>query len=395
MPLDRTSEQKLGKFRNAPPMKTPLAWHNLIHKKMRAATSLAGVCITMVLIYMQLGFYDSCERSATMISDLLDFDVVLVSTQYFNTKFAGTIRRQRLSQVRAVPGVDRALPVYFGVGNWRNGQTGTQHEMLLIGVDPRQETFRVPSLVGKSAALRRTDTAIVDTKALKQYGSLTPGIVAQIDNRRIDIVDVYTHGGGFTSNAQAVVSDQTFARILHGYPVQDVSLGLVKLQPGCDPGTAIPRIAAALPNDVRVWTRAELNQQSITYAMRIKPLGLMFSSGVVLALIIGAVILYQILASEIMSHLKQFATLKAIGYGNAFLNGVVLKEALIFAVAAFFPATAISYGLYTLTRLRTKLPMVMTPGRVVLVLVLSIFMCSASGLLASRKVRRADPVDLF
>ena len=129
--------------------------------------------------------------------------------------------------------------------------------------------------------------------------------------------------------------------------------------------------------------------------MHVKPLGLMFSGGVLLACVIGGVILYQIQSSEVMKYIREYATLKAIGYTNGFLVRVILQQAACYALFGFVPAAVAAYGLYALTRLRTNLPLFMTGQRLLFVLVLAVALCSVSGLLVSRKVRRADPAELY
>jgi putative ABC transport system permease protein len=376
-------------------MRTPLAWRNLTHHKVRAATSLAAVCVTITLIFMQVGFYDACQRSVVRIFDQLDFDIALVSPQYLSLWYPGKLPRRRLYQAKGVPGVASAAPLYVGNGSWRNPQTRAEYEMVVVGVDPREHLLRLPGLAAKAVRLREEDTVITDTVAQPYFGSLAAGAVTELEGRRLLVVDSYAYGPGFMGNAEVLVSDQTFTRVFAGYPLTDVTVGLVKLRPGCDVAAAVRDLEAALPGDVLVWARPRLEENTIAYTMRVKPLGIIFSSGVVLALVIGAVILYQILASEILSHLREYAALKALGHGNGYLTWVVLQEAVLLAVCGYAPAALLSAGLYAVSRYQTNLPMIMTVPRLAAVLLLAVLMCSLSGILASRRLRRADPMDLF
>ena len=63
-----------------------------------------------------------------------------------------------------------------------------------------------------------------------------------------------------------------------------------------------------------IMTRQELIDREENYFVNVKPVGIMFRVGMLVAFIVGAVILYQILASEITNRLKEFATMKAMGY---------------------------------------------------------------------------------
>ena len=376
-------------------MRTPLAWKNVTHNKLRAAASLAGVGFAILLIFMQLGFYDACFRSSTMVFDQFDFEVALVSPQYVHLRAAGAVPHRRLYQARSIPGVAHVAPFFIGNASWRTPQTGFRREILVVAVDPREACFRLPELTALAPLLQQEDTVLVDQKAQKSYGTVQTGDVIELENRNVNVVGTYDYGCGFISDASVMVSDRTLTRLVPGYNLGDVSIGLVKLEAGADREAAVRALVEKMPADVRVLRREELEEREQAYFVRTKPLGIMFSSGVVLAFAVGAVILYQVLASEVMSRLKEYATLKAVGYSNLFMNKVILQQATIYALLGFIPAAILSVALYALTRYSTNLPMVMTFQRIVFVLVLSIGMCGIAGWLASRKVARADPADLF
>src|SRR5262249_44481879 len=155
--------------------------------------------------------------------------------------------------------------------------------------------------------------------------------------------------------------------------------------------TVVRELEAVFPADVKVWKRSQLETSEQHFYVTLRPLGVMFSFGVLLAFAVGAVIVYQILSSEIMNKLKEYATLKAMGYSTGFMNKVALQQAAFFALLGFLPATLMALSMYHVTGSMTNLPMIMTWQRVIFVLVLTIVMCSVSGLLVSRKVARADP----
>jgi len=74
---------------------------------------------------------------------------------------------------------------------------------------------------------------------------------------------------------------------------------------------------------------------------------------------------------------------------------VVFEEAVILAIIGFMPGVAVSLGMYNLTRKATNLPIYMTVGRALYVLILTLLMCMISGAIATRKLQAADPADMF
>jgi putative ABC transport system permease protein len=267
--------------------------------------------------------------------------------------------------------------------------------MLVLAVDPIDPPFRLPELIAAAPLLKLDDTALVDLKMQKGYGDIHVGTIAGLEDRAIRVAGTYRYGIGFASDAGLIVSDRTLSRLFAGYPLENVSIGLIKTDAGADVVAVTQRLRAQLPGDVRVLRRAELEAMDQHFFVEFKPIGLMFSSGVLLALVVGGVILYQVLASEVASQLHEFAALEAIGYSHAFAQRVVLAQAAMFAVTGFVVACLIACVLYAVTALATNLPMVMTWQRVFAVLMMSIGMCGVSGLLVLRKLAQVDPVELF
>jgi putative ABC transport system permease protein len=107
------------------------------------------------------------------------------------------------------------------------------------------------------------------------------------------------------------------------------------------------------------------------------------------------VIVYQILSGDVADHLPQYATLKAIGYRNGYLNGIVLQEAGVLALTGYVPGLLVTWLAYRFLTHLTGMPLDLTPGRAGLVFALTTGMCAASGLLAVRRVKSADPADVF
>ena len=124
-------------------------------------------------------------------------------------------------------------------------------------------------------------------------------------------------------------------------------------------------------------------------------MGYTFDLGVVIAFIVGAVIVYQILYSDVTDHLPEYATLKAMGFRDRYLLIVVFQESLILAALGFIPGTLIALSVYQITKLATMLPMAMDLGRIVFVFVLTVIMSSFSAAMAVRKLQTADPADIF
>jgi putative ABC transport system permease protein len=154
-------------------------------------------------------------------------------------------------------------------------------------------------------------------------------------------------------------------------------------------------LRAHLPNDVRVLTAAEYVQVEENYWKTESPIGFIFSLGTIMAFVVGVVIVYQVLSTDVNAHLREYATFKAMGYRNTYFLGVVFEEAIILASLGFIPGVLLPLGLYKLAANATALPIYMTSSRALLVLTLTLIMCGVSGAIATRKLQSADPADMF
>ncbi|MEO1148808.1 MAG: FtsX-like permease family protein, partial [Cyanobacteria bacterium J06638_22] len=152
-------------------------------------------------------------------------------------------------------------------------------------------------------------------------------------------------------------------------------------------------VAASVPG-VEVFTHEELIAKELAYH-ETNPTGPIFTFGAVMGFVVGVVIVYQVLYADINDHLNEYATLKAIGYSNRSLLSVVIQEALLLGVLGFIPGYGISLGMYWFLVYLTELELVMRASIAASVFALTMLMCLLSATIASRKLRSADPADVF
>ena len=381
-------------------MKTRLAWLNLLHDYSRTMVAIAGVAFAVILILMQLGFYFSVVRTATRVYDRLQFDLLVTSHNYMFFARPGIIStRARLFQATSLSeGARAAHPFYVGLNIWVNKVNEHEHPrrgILVMGINPTDRVFKLTEVQANQSRLERLDTVLMDRLSRKEFGKIYPGLNTEIGGRRIVVADLFTLGTGFSADGAVLASDVTFTRLMPGRDLDDVSLGLVTLRQGADPNAAAARLRTLLPPDVVVLTRADVYHQEQMHWVTRTSVGIIFGLGVLVAVIVGIGVVYQVLASDIDNRLPEYATLKAMGYGPGYLSGVVLEQAMTLALAGFLPGLLVSSALYALTEREAHVPMQMTLGLAGSVLLASVLMCVVSGLLSLRKVLAADPADLF
>jgi putative ABC transport system permease protein len=379
----------------------PLAWLQLKRERLRLLVALAGVAFAVILILMQLGFRGAMFESAVRFHEALDGDLFLISPTFDFLPQPKSFSRRRLQQALAWPTVVSVTPIYLGLAPWKNPDTGKTRAIFLIGVDPTDPGLRLPGLQEQRDRIRREDVVLYDRHGRPEFGPVAQRVAAdgsltgEIANRRVFVQGLFTLGTSFGVDGTVLTSDMNFLRIDPRRPLGLIDVGVIRLAPGSDPAATRDAMRAALPNDVLVLTRADYITREQHYWDTSTPIGYVFTFGVIIGFMVGAIIVYQILFADVCDHLAEYATLKAMGYPDRYLFGVVFQEAIILAVLGFLPGLALSVGLYHVTAGATLLPLRLTIHTAAFVLVLAIVMCCLSGAIALRKIRAADPAEIF
>ncbi|MBF2025854.1 MAG: FtsX-like permease family protein [Oscillatoriales cyanobacterium C42_A2020_001] len=381
--------------------RTPLGWLQLSKERSRLLVALSGIAFADVLMFMQLGFQSALYDSNTKLSRALDADIVLVSPQARNTQNLGTFSRRRLYQAKDIPGVQSAEPFYSNVITWKHPDTRKDTSIQVIAFNPDQPALNLPEVNQQLNVIKLPDQVLFDRNSRGNYKQAIAQVeqgkptTTEVERRTITIGGLFALGASFGADGILIASDQTF---LHFFPRREAasaSLGLIKLEPGYDAKQVAAQLEAHLANDVRVLTHKEYIEFEESFWKTESPIGFIFGLGTAMAFVVGVVIVYQVLSTDVNSHLKEYATFKAMGYRNQYLLAIVFEEAIILALLGFIPGFILPIGLYKLAANATALPIMMTASRAIMVLILTIIMCIISGAIATRKLQSADPADMF
>jgi putative ABC transport system permease protein len=374
-------------------MKVPLAWRILTDDKRRTALALIGIFMAILLVFVELGFFYAVPRGGLLLYDNMRFDLLLASNQYEYQAQPGAFPLSQLEKVRSSPDVAEATPIYFGFAKWKSGEGDLWPDIFVIGYDPARHIFIPDSINRQAAVLDRVDTVLVDSSTRPIFGPLGTGRVVELDDRKVTIGGQYALGTGFMGLGVALASTANFARLFPQRGSTIVNLGAIRLKAGVDPDRAagvLQKLTGA-----RIFTRQELEAHETAYWTTRTSVGIIFGSGLLISLVVGIMIVYQIVSTQVGRQLPQFATLKAIGYRDRALAATVSAMSLLIVIAGFIPALAAAFGLYSLIRQKTLLPVMMSEMRLLAVFAAALGMAVISALLSVWVLRRADPADVF
>jgi putative ABC transport system permease protein len=376
----------------------PIAWLQLVHQRVRFIGTLAGIAFVVVLLFMQIGLREALFDSSVQVHKSLQGNLFLISPQYKSITSQQSFLRERLYQTLGNEDVSSVSPLYVQFGKLKNFQTGQKSPIFVFGIDPGEQTFKLPGVIENIDQLKLADHALFDSGSRIEFGPIADtfrknGTVPieispynEINKaRKLEVRGLFKIGTSFGVDGNLMVNASTFVNLFTERSAKKIDIGLVNLKSGAN----IEKVKSDLINhffnksdDVSVLTLNEFIAMEKAYWDLRTPAGFAFKVMVTMGFIIGTGIVYQILYTNISTTSQYFFK-------------IVFQQALLLAILGYIPGIIISVIIYDLTQKATKLPIEMNQDRIVLVLISVILMCLLSGSIAINKLRSVDPADIF
>ncbi len=379
----------------------PIGWLQLSHSRTRLIAALAGVSFANILVFVQLGILGALNDSTIAPYELFGGDIMISASDANTLTDGSNVARARMFQALGVPGVKDATPLFIGNLDWQRDDGGAS-SLQTFGIDPEKPEFAAPSVADRMEELRLQGRVILDERTRGLPEGALEGVsperpyVFELNNTTVWAVGTLEVGGGFSADGTLYASDQTFLELFGGRSSAAPTHILLAVEDGIDPEVVVERLRTVLPEvSVNVALKADAAAADLAYQTTERPTGVIFGFGVFIGIIVGLVIVYQVLSTDVADHLSEYATFKAIGYPQKYFLGIVLEEAVILAVLGFIPGVLIATGLYALMSSLTGLPIEMDLLRAFSVFLGTVIACALSGALATRRLAAADPADLF
>ncbi len=381
--------------------RVPLALRNLLSNKRRLVRSSAGIGFAVLLMLVQLGFERGFFESSLAMVRQLDADLVILSKTKYQFHSRDPFVPSALDLVRNVAGVASLTPLYatWTDFSWKDPRSASVYMVQAFGFDPDHPPFLLPEVKTEAALLKPDDSVIVDRRAREFVGMASGSGDTEINGQKVHIAGSFALGPDFMSDGTVMMSAATFARLLPGnrggVATLPVEFGIVKIAAGQDPARVEQALQAALPAGLRVMSKEELVEYERKFQADLSSAGPIFLMGTIVGFVVGLLISYQIIFTDLSDQLPQYATLKGMGYGNFYLVRVVIGQAALSALAGYVPAWLLCLLVYRVIGEIALLPLHMTLSLTLLSFGLTLGMCILSALLAIRRVIRADPAEVF
>jgi putative ABC transport system permease protein len=374
------------------PLIFTLAFRNLFHDRLRFIATVIGIVFSIVLVTVQMGLYLGFGRTVTTMIDHASADLWIMprGTKCFEDPSLMDARKRY--RALSINGVAEVIPVVIGFADWRM-PSGATTPVFVIGSDLRTGGLQPWNLVeGRTEALSTPRAVAVDRSYFDRLGISGMGATAEIRQQLVRVAAVTNGIRSFTTTPY-VFMDVNRARAHTGVAADKATYFLIRLSPGADRDHVRGQLLSYISN-VDILTPAEFAERSRIFWLFGTGAGAALFAGALLGVIVGTVIVAQTLYSSTKEHLNEFATLRAIGSSRRYIYKVIICQALVSAVIGFSFAALIGAAIVQLTA-ATALPIVITPGLIAGLFLLTAVMCVASAIAAIVQVTRIDPAVVF
>ena len=384
-----------------------IAGGQLLHQKVQTIITILGIAVTAVLLFMQIGFRVGLLESSTQLPASFQSDIVLTSSSSIAFSVAIPFSERRLNQVLAFEEVEAVTPIYITMIFVKRleEQPKFMSSMQVIAFPLRPNVIDVPGLAENLDKVKGDDFFLLDARSrselspliaeVKNNGRVSTEITSVgFERRRIDLVGLFEMGASTFYNGNLITSEANFLKIF-GLGQGEIVAGLVHVKPGVDVPSLISRMKTYLPKDVKVMSREELIREDKKFIEHSSPMGIVILFAMLFSILIGIVVLYQVLYQNISRFTKEYAALKAIGYSQGFLVKIVLEQVFVFAILGYIPGFIISCFVYDVLSEVTKMKFLMSFNIAAFVLFEIFLICAVSGIIATNKLKEANPVDVF
>ena len=383
----------------------PLAWLQLKRQPVRYLVAVTGIGFAALLMFMQLGFQSGLLKSATTFYQALETDLVLINPATVNSGSYQQFPQSLLYQALGVEGVSETIPLYITNINAQQLGGVKPTSLRVIGYDPDTTVLNVPEINNQRDLLKIPNFVLFDKLGLsiktgpvaKQFSTDGPlELTLSNFSRSFRIMGLFKLGSTFVADSNLIASQATALDL--AFPqvnVGEISLGLIRVAPNANRSEIQTYLKNLYGDELQVLTKEELITQERNYWNNVSSFGVIFGFGTIMGLLVGGVVVYQVLYTDVSDHLKEYATLKAMGFSNQFILMVVIQESVLLAVSAFIPATLLSAALYAGLTAVSGIRLEMTPDKTLLVGSLTVSLCAVASAIAIRKLRDADPASVF
>ena len=373
----------------------------IFRQPVRSVTGICGIAVACLLMFVQLGFRDGLFNQSVRVHEALRADLVVINRDSTSLATMRPFARQRLGTIYGDRDVSDISLVRVRPLRWRNELTSRSRNILALGVDPDDPPLTLTSTTTQLNSIKGLFNVLFDSNSRREFGPIAKlvnqakSVTSEVNGYRLSVTGLVSIGPSFAYDGYLVASRATVEALINDGSQGDAEIGLITLKPNADVDNVLSRLLKYLPDDVNVLTKQGYVNFERNYWRKGSSIGFVFNFGAILGLMVGAVMIYQVLYTDVSDHLSEYATLRAMGYSMSYLYSIVICQGIILALLGFLPALLLGEVAYIGIRRGTNIAVTMSQPIATSVFLLSFVASFLSALLVTRRLWSADPADIF
>ena len=377
-----------------------LALATLLYEWRRYTAAVVALAFSGLLILAQIGMFTGIVKGATATIDRSSADIMILPAKMESliNSGGGSLPGRLLPQMYMNPEVVEVAAWDSDGGRWVNrpkdGRKAVTTFINVNMVDTRLGSVSLPTDFSEATrvALLEPYSVAIDETQLKRLG-VKLGDEASLNGKTVRVRAILK-GYPDVDSASVTLSRDTLR--LMGMQVKNGKTGPLMIRVA-DPARAEvvrDQLNATAAGAYRAWTREELARANERSLMSEQIIGIFLGFSVFLGFLIGVGITSQTLRGAILSSIKEYASLRALGVSMGSLRLIVMELSIWVGIAGLGATAVFTGGVYLLAT-NGGLPMGFPLPWIVGVSVLLIVISCASGLLALGILKKSQPADLL
>lgn len=377
-----------------------LALATLIYEWRRYTAAVVALAFSGLLILAQVGMFVGIVHAATATIDRSRANIMILPPKMESliNSGGGSLPGRIQPLIYLNPNVIEVASMDNDGGRWMNvpkaGKKQVSTYINVSMVDTREDAATLPVDYPESirVALLEPYAVVIDESQLGRLG-VKLGDKATLNGRTVWVRGVL-HGYPDINNASVTMSRDTLR--LFGLATKDGKTGplMVRIKDPTQAVTVRDQLNAVSKGSYKAWTREDLAKANEGALMSEQIIGVFLSFSVFLGFMIGVGITSQTLRGAILSSIKEFASLRALGVSMGSLRWIVLELSVWVGIVGLIATGLFTGGVFLLAKnggLPMGFPMPWVLGVSTLLIVISI----ASGLLSLGVLKKSQPADLL
>jgi len=376
-----------------------LALATLIYEWRRYMAAVVALAFSGGMVLVMLGLFTGIVHSVLAVTERTRADIFVMPVKTPTlVQSDATLPARIQPQISVVPDVIEVRSMEGQFGRWvsvaKPGQKQKQKFVQIHGVDPIEGAVTWPTDFSEQVrvALMEPGAIAVDATALAALG-VNLGDKASLNGHTV-VLRAILHNYQDVDQTDIVASRDTMRML--GAGDRDGRTGplMVRVKDPARVEQVRDELNAISHGAYHAWTRAEFNRGNEKAVLSEQIVGVLLLFVTIMAVLIGIGITSQTLRGAILSNIREFASLRALGISMGSLRWIVVEMSAWAGLAGVGLAGVLTW-LASLAAAHAGLPLVLRPGPTLFVSLMLMAIAVISGALAMGILERSQPADLL